>query len=166
MKVDFLAEYPQFIETIAGWVFAEWGRLRPGMTLENAIADFRQRAVKNQIPLSLIAIEGTEVIGCISLKSEEDITRPGLTPWIGGAYVREDWRGKGVGEAMITAVENLAYNLGYDELYLSAAGAEGFYSGLGWQVFERVQAEGEDVAVMVRKLEEGDAGKSAAAPLE
>lgn len=159
MRIAYLADHPQHIATVAGWIFSQWGHLRPGMTLEHSIQEFSRRAVKTQIPLTAIALEGEEVIGCVSLKDEEAITRPGLFPWVGGAFVREDWRGKGVGEALLEALAGLAADFGCTELYLSASAASDYYEALGWELFEQIPSEGEMVKVLVRHLAPEDAAQ-------
>ena len=152
VTIEYLADHPHHAETIARWVFEEWGSLRPDLTLAKVTADFRDRAVKDRIPLALIAIQGDEVIGCMNLKESEELTLPGLSPWIGAVYVRPDRRGMGIGAELIRAAEAVARSLGVSMLYLSATDAEGFYERLGWKVHARCLSQGEEVAVMVRQL--------------
>lgn len=152
MHIDYLANCQQHTATIAGWVFAEWGYLRPGFTLENATREFRERAVTDRIPLALVAVDGTEVIGCINIKLSEDLTQPGLSPWIGALYVRPDWRGKSVGSQLLAFAENAAARLGIRALYLSATDALAFYERRGWVVLSRHFLQGEHVCVMLKHL--------------
>lgn len=152
MKVEYLAHFPEHIDMISHWVFGEWGALRPELTLAQVVSDFQARAVTDRIPLALVAIDGDEVVGCLNLKESEDITKPGLSPWVGAVYVREDRRGQGVGKALMLAGDEAARRLGVTQLYLSATEAEGFYQSLGWCVLERLNCGGEQVVVMVKRL--------------
>lgn len=152
MNVAYLADFPHHAETIAGWVFDAWGYLRPELTLAGARAEFEARAVKDRIPLALIAVDGEEVVGCLNIKEHEDMTRSGLSPWLGAVYVREDQRGRGIGLRLVRAAEDVARALGVSALYLSATEAESFYARQGWTVLERCLSQGEAVAVMVKCL--------------
>ncbi len=155
MHIDYLANCQQHTDTIAGWVFAEWGYLRPGFTLENATREFRERAVIERIPLALVALDGAEVIGCINIKLSEDLTLPGVTPWIGALYVRSDWRRKSVGSQLLAFAESVAARLGIRALHLSATDALAFYERRGWGVLSRHFLQGEHVCVMVKYCQDG-----------
>lgn len=148
----FLADHPHHAETLAGWAHAEWGYLAPEDSLEASIARFNSRAVRDRIPLCLIALEGNEPVGCVVLKPSEDITCVGLTPWLGALYVRHDRRGHGIAGNLIRFALGAAKNLGLPRLYLSTVSAETLYQRHGWQVIDRFESVGEHVALMCREV--------------
>lgn len=152
MRIEYLADHPQVIDLLAQWAHDEWAYLRPGITREQVADEFRERAVKDRVPITLLVMTDQDVVGTISIKAHENATRPGLSPWIGGVYVRSDWRGKGLGKLMMSAAEVEARRLGLQALHLSATDAQAFYEKLGWQVIERRQCQGEDIAVMRKQL--------------
>jgi GNAT superfamily N-acetyltransferase len=147
----FLADHPHLAETLAGWAYAEWGHLVPEDTLEASIVRFKSRAVRESIPLCLIALEAGEPVGCVVLKPAEEITRVGLTPWLGALYVRHDRRGRGIAGHLIGFALGVAKNLGLPRLYLSTVSAEALYRRHGWQVLDRFGSAGEHVALMCRE---------------
>lgn len=149
----FLADHPHLAGTLAGWAHAEWGHLLPEDSLEASVERFKQRAVRDHIPLSLIALEGGEPVGCVVLKPSEDITCVGLTPWLGALYARPDRRGHGIAGRLIQFALGVAKNLGLPRLYLSTVNAEALYRRHGWQVIDRFESAGEHVALMCRECD-------------
>lgn len=120
-------------------------------------ADFtrviRSRAVRDRVPLTLIALAGDPLVGTVSLKLHEASTDAQLSPWIGGLLVDALWRGKGLGAALQGAAERAAAALGYARLHLSCeANVEDFYLRLGWALMERKQSCGDLVALMKKDL--------------
>lgn len=153
IEIAYLADHPEHTETIARWLQDAFGHLRPEVTLDDTIATFRERAVKDRIPLTLIALEGGELVSTVSLKAEEPFTDKTLGPWVGGVYTREDKRGLGIAFQLMERLQQIALTLGHPRLYLSAVEAESLYRRLGWQTIDRVDSLGEEVALMEKVLE-------------
>lgn len=155
MQIDYLASYPELIPELTELLFAEWQDLylAAGLSQADLAAALQERAVRDRIPLTLVAIEHGQLVGAGSIKLSEDGTRVGLTPWLAGIYVKEDQRGKGLGIQIVTALEQIARELGVPRLYLSADNAEHFYLKLGWQVLDKVESFGvREVALMSKDL--------------
>ena len=67
--------------------------------------------------------------------------------------MRADWRSRGIGSALVRAVEKQARLNGAAELFLYTYDAVGFYRALDWTVRERfVDNHGEACTLMVREL--------------
>ena len=152
IEYGFLADHPQLAETLAMWAHAEWGHLAPEDTLADSVERFRLRAVRGRIPLCLVALEQHEAVGCVVLKTAEEITRGGLTPWLGALYVRPDRRGYGIASHLIQFALGVAKELGLSRLYLSTVDSEALYRRHGWQPVERFVSGGESVVLMCREL--------------
>lgn len=155
MQIDYLAAYPGLIPELTELLFAEWQDLylAAGLSQADLAAALQERAVRDRIPLTLVAIDDGQLVGAGSIKLSEDGTRVGLTPWLAGIYVKEDQRGKGLGVQIVAALEQIARELGVQRLYLSADNAEHFYLKLGWQVLDKVESLGvRDVALMSKDL--------------
>jgi N-acetylglutamate synthase-like GNAT family acetyltransferase len=68
-------------------------------------------------------------------------------------YVKDAYRGSGIGASIVRALEAKASELGVTTMYLSVGAAEEFYGRLGWTVLDRVNSYGvKDVALMTRTL--------------
>ncbi len=143
-----LADYPQLIETVARWHFDEWGALSPGATLEAWTEQIRETATPSGMPATFLALDDDALLGTDSLVANDMETRPDLTPWLAGVFVRPESRGTGVGAALVTRAVAEAAALGVARLYLYTHAARGFYERLGWRAIDSAFYEGQDVTIM------------------
>ena len=157
MQIKFLADYPHFAEPLADYHYEEWKDILPWWTHAAALEELRDHTHRWTIPTTLIAIEGDQLLGSASLV-HEDLTEedlPGLaslTPWLASVFVVPDWRGQGMGSALVEAVTDLAQSLKVPRLHLFTAGQEAFYARLGWSVLKQVEHHGQPGVVMVKEL--------------
>ena len=75
-------------------------------------------------------------------------TRPDLTPWLAGLFVRSASRGLGVGSLLARHAVSAAAAMGVARLYLYTHAAHDFYERLGWRALEPAIYEGQDVTIM------------------
>ncbi len=155
MRVENLSEHRDAIPELAQLLYAEWQDLyvAAGLGLPDLIAALEARTLTDGIPLTLVAVHDNTVVGCGSLKLKEAGTRDGLSPWVGGLYVKAGHRGKGVGTLLLRALELKAGALGISALYLSADSAVEFYQRNGWRILENVKSFGvRNVSLMTKDL--------------
>ncbi len=153
--IDYLANHKELIPEITGLLYGQWADLfsAAGITKENVAELLVERAVTDKLPIAMVAQCDGVLAGTGSIKLAEPGTRPGLSPWLAGMLVKDDYRGSGIGAAIVRALEAKASDLGVAAMYLSVGAAEAFYLGLGWTVIDRVSSYGvKDVAVMTRRL--------------
>lgn len=155
--IDYLANHSKLIPELSTLLYNEWADLyqAAGLTKQDLTNALELRCATNQLPLTLVAVaEDGQLLGAGSIKLDESGTKEGLSPWLGGIYIKEQQRGLGLGALIVTALENKARELGVSALYLSADTAEGFYQKLGWFVLERLESHGvRDVVLMSKTLE-------------
>ncbi|MFN6969704.1 MAG: GNAT family N-acetyltransferase [Rheinheimera sp.] len=156
IRVDYLANHRALIPELSTLLYHEWADLyqAAGLSKQDLTTALIQRCVTNQLPLTLVVLaEDGQLLGAGSIKLDEPGTKQGLSPWLGGIYIKEQQRGLGLGALIVTALEQKACALGVAALYLSADTAEGFYQRLGWQVLERLDFLGvRDVVLMTKQL--------------
>jgi N-acetylglutamate synthase-like GNAT family acetyltransferase len=152
MIIEYLADHRDVIPTIARWSYEEWSYLHPERTLSDVKRLISEGSNKEQIPISLVAIDKGKVIGWIALKTSDFKPRPDLSPWLAGLYVDKPQRRKGVGTKLVHEIEKLAARLGVSKLYLVTDNAEKFYSKLGWSVLERTVSQGISVIVLEKDI--------------
>ena len=157
MKIDYLADHPAFIPALSEWFLGEWRGFYGDRPWEEVAETFYRRLNRGVVPLALVAFEGERPLGTISLLEESISTRKHLTPWLGGLYIREEERRRGLGRRLIEAAVGEAGRLGIGQLFIGIRKAEDYYLRLGWEVFERIDYYGEGITIMRLDLRQGEA---------
>lgn len=153
--IDYLANHKELIPEIADLSYGEWTALfqSAGVSKRQLAVILEERAVTDRLPITVVALSGGVLMGTGSIKMAEPGTREGLSPWLAGMYVKEAYRGTGVGALIVQALEAKAAELGVPALYLSVGKVQQFYERLGWTVLERVDSYGvKEVALMTKNL--------------
>jgi GNAT superfamily N-acetyltransferase len=148
MKIEYLADRPEFIPTLAEWQHQEWGALRPGEVVEGRAARLRGWCGRGQIPLTVVAVSEGELLGSASLIEHDMDDRLELTPWLAGVFVAPGHRRQGIGAALVGRIINEARELGIPKLYLYTVKSTSFYAGLGWSEMEQTSYRGKNVTIM------------------
>jgi GNAT superfamily N-acetyltransferase len=139
MQISYLADYPQYLPTVAGWIFDEWGWEMPGSTLEGIRAEFSLHLNRDCIPLTLLALVEQQPVGTASIFRHDMDIRMDLTPWLAAVYVAPEFRGQAIGSQLVRGIEAAAIRLQLERLYLFTPDQEAFYARLGWSVLEKVE---------------------------
>lgn len=95
--------------------------------------------------------DGVPVGTCLLVPSEIEPNHD-VSPWLAGLFVAPEYRGQGVGEALVRAIEQQARTRGFARLFLYTISAVGFYEKLGWAVIDRTIWKGSDTALMACAL--------------
>lgn len=148
MTIEYLADHPEAIPTLAEWQHAEWGHTRPGDTAEKRAGRLRKFSNRDRIPLTVVALEGTEVLGAASLIEHDMETRKELSPWLAGVFVGEPYRRRGIGAELVRRIMTDAGKLKVPLLYLYTVHSERLYASLGWTLLERTSYLSHDVVIM------------------
>jgi predicted N-acetyltransferase YhbS len=136
-QIVLLREQPQHLTTIAEWIHRQWwsGTDTP---VESIARWLNTHLGESGFPATFVAVLGGEAVGSVSLHETEAEDRPAYRPYLGALFVKPGHRGRGLGQALVRAVEVHAGQLDYTVIYLNAADATaGLYERLGWQVVER-----------------------------
>lgn len=152
ITIESIKHHPQHLDQVAGWVFSEWGNTFAGSSLEAIRERIAKRMREDEIPLTLVALEESELVGTVSIKINDMDTRPELTPWLAGVYVKDEARGRGIGSIMVAGAEEKAVKLGIQKLYLFTPSRRAFYERMGWSFMEDTEYHGERVTLMSKNL--------------
>ena len=152
MRIEHLTDQEPLIRELAQLHFNEWGRFRPGETIEARTARLRACCGKGSIPTVVVGILGSELCGSAMLVAQDMDAHPELTPWLAGVYVKPQYRRHGVASALIARIAEEARALGAPQLYLYTDRSELIYARLGWSVLERRLYKGIGVSVMSKEL--------------
>jgi len=152
VQIETLAGHPEWMGLLAGWHFAEWHRLYPEWTIETAQEELTRHSDPNRIPLTLVAVDGNEAVGSVSLVEKDLAGWDHFKPWLASLYVRPDRRGQGIGKLLVWRAVAEARRLDFTELYLFTPGQQAFYAALSWRFIAHTAAAGEPVSVMSIRL--------------
>ena len=152
MQIEFLADRPEFVHTLAEWHFREWAYLRPGDSVANRIRLLHERSGRRELPITFVASSGGKLLGSAMLINHEMDTRPQYTPWLAGLFVAPSHRQHGVGRALTRHVISEAAARRFDRLFLFTPTVEAFFSHLGWSIVERTCYRDADVTIMSHQV--------------
>jgi predicted N-acetyltransferase YhbS len=129
MSIDHLCHHPEHIPLMAAWVHgAFWTRSGKNVDFVRdllILADDPER-----IPLSLLAQVDGVPAGTVQLIACDSKARPDLTPWLAAMFVAPEFRGRGIGLALVGRLIADANRLGCKEVFLETDIPE-FYAHQG-----------------------------------
>lgn len=155
VDINYLADQPQHVDTLAAWHFAQWSYMHPGQVVQDRINEFQQHLGKRQVPTTFVATENGVLFGSASLTADDLPPRNELTPWLASVYVDPPHRGRGVASALVRRVAEEAKSIGFERFYLFTPDAAPLYARLGWEEFERMKYGGEEITLMRLELQPG-----------
>jgi N-acetylglutamate synthase-like GNAT family acetyltransferase len=155
MSIAYLADHPEHLPIVAGWVYGYWGHLLPGVNLEMIERRFHTRLNRDALPLTVIGLAEGQPVGTASLALEDMSTRPDLSPWLASVYVVPACRGRGIGSSLVQAAEEAARRLNIARLYLFTPDRQSFYARMGWAPLEQTEYRGESVVIMSKSFVAG-----------
>ena len=138
VAIDHLLRHAHLTEEVARLIHAEFWADRPGgMTEADLVAHLGRATDPSRIPLSLIALDGADLVGTVNLIDNDDAKRAHLHPWLAAMVVKAAYRGQGIGTRLVLALLGEATRLGYPRVYFGTDGP-GFYARLGAELHEQV----------------------------
>ncbi|MDB6104021.1 MAG: family N-acetyltransferase [Gammaproteobacteria bacterium] len=140
-RIEQLAERPDLLPVVAAWIYQEWWTAVDGASVGTLTDLLRAHLVPHQMPLTLVASLEMLPVGTATLLVHDVGTEQWseLSPWLAAVYVAPEFRHRGIGAALVSAIAAKARALGVEALYLQTVGSEKFYAHLGWQVLHRAE---------------------------
>ena len=152
MQIVHLSERPTYIKLIAGWLYDEWGYLRPHSSLDSAVKKIEIRVDGKDIPSIFVAELDGKPVGTVSLVEHDLEIRPELSPWLASLYVHKDFRRQGIGSRLIIFFESFAKELNIEKVYLYTPNQQKLYTSLGWTEREELEYLGRKVTIMEKDI--------------
>ena len=141
MRIGHLIDSPDIAPILAKWFIDEWGPWYGPNGQGNAESDLAECSSKNKLPICLIAVdENGQMLGTAALKTKSVGSELGVGPWLAAVLVSQEHKGKGVGTALVKAIEEEAARLNFPSIYTSTDTAEGILVRRGWHAFGTTQA--------------------------
>lgn len=138
ITIDFLADHPDTIPTLAKWFRDQWPDYYADMSQEEMELDFLEDASHDRLPIRLVAFESSELAGTIILRKSNTEMPPGFQPELGGLYVVESHRGHGIATELVRAGMKVALDQGYESVFATTMAAAGILERLGWVFIKTV----------------------------
>ena len=136
LRIVHLAEAPEAAPTLARWFVAEWAPWYGPGGAGDAEADLAACRSREALPICLVALsDGGDVLGTAALKTDSVGSELGVGPWLAAILVGPAHRRRGVGSALVAAIEGEAARLGFAAIYTSTDAAAAMLERRGWQAF-------------------------------
>lgn len=148
IRVKPLAMHPEHVRTVAYLLHNEWGKLAAWSDPVGLEHSLQERCTALKAPIALVALNGDNVAGSVSLTRNELPHHPEWEFWVSDVIVAPDQRGRGIGRLMMNAIVSQATALGISDLYLYTPDQKIYYHNLGWSVIGMDNANGENNTVM------------------
>ena len=134
LRIDHLSQVPDAAETLERWFISEWMPWYGPEGEGDAKCDLAECSSRDALPLCLVARSSDgELLGTASLKAESVGSELGVGPWRAAVLVAKQHQGRGVGTALVAAIEKEGARLGFDSLYTSTDTADRILQRRGWR---------------------------------
>ena len=132
-----LADAVATIPLLTRLFIEEWGPYYGPDGPGDAEKDLHECCNRDDLPIALVALDndGT-VLGTAALKKESVGSELGLGPWLAAFYVPIEHRKRGIGSALVEAIENKARYFGFESIFVSTDAAENTIRRRGWTVLD------------------------------
>jgi predicted N-acetyltransferase YhbS len=139
MQIAHLVHHTHLINATAQLIYDEfWVDVIDGMSVADLVAHLKTVSAPPCIPISLIALIDGELVGTVNLIENDDANRKHLRPWLAAMVVRAEYRGQGIGTALVKALLAQARAINISTIYFGTDGP-GFYERIGAIKYEYVR---------------------------
>ncbi|WP_374302766.1 GNAT family N-acetyltransferase [Ferrovibrio sp.] len=136
LLISDLRDRPAYADAVARRIWAAFWRHKD-VPLADIRAGIARHMEADGLPFTLVAEQGGDVCGTVSVIASDEPARLDLTPWIAALWVDEDARGRGVARALLQDAAARCKALGVETLFLTARPhLRGFYEGLSWRAID------------------------------
>ncbi|NMM64578.1 GNAT family N-acetyltransferase [Clostridium sp. P21] len=147
--IEHLADHKEHIDTVTNWLWKEFGKENNREFFESII---KNSLIKDKLPLTFIALEDNELVGTIGLWRSDLVSRQDLFPWLSALFVKEDCRGKRIGQKLQNFLVEYCREAGYKELFLYTDLCN-YYEKTGWEYLDDgVEYSGQYLKIYKKEL--------------
>lgn len=131
-----LHERKSLYPILAYWSYNNWYQGRD-VPFRYVLQEYRRRADAGTLPYSFVACLGDLPVGMVSIKFNDMLKRPDLSPWLSALYVTPEYRNTGIAELLISAVIQDCADNGIRRIFLFADSRHleklvNYYTRRGW----------------------------------
>lgn len=136
--IGYLADHLAAIPTLVQWFREQWPDYFAKRSDEEIANDFKTEANFGGLPVRLVAFAEGELAGTITLRELAFDELSEYSPGLGGLFVLERHRRKGIGSELVKAGTKLAQRQGYQRVYVATLAARGIMERQGWRLIKEV----------------------------
>ncbi len=152
LVIEPLAAHRDVLPVLAQWFEREWPAYYGAGGRGNARDDLESFASEDRLPVGVVAFRDGALCGVAALKATSVASHAHLSPWAAAGLVEPSRRGRGVGTALLAALENVARRFGFPFVYCGTSSAESLLKRRDWELLERVRHEGQDLGIYRKAL--------------
>jgi len=151
IEIHDLADRPEWFDTVAGWLHAQWWAAR-GASPADVVRALAPHLGPDPLPATFVATVEGQAAGTASLILSETPDRPACRPSLAALFVMPGYRRRGIGRLLVRTVERrVAIDLGGERLFLNTVEKADYYRALGWREQE-IDYDGRGTTIMRRDL--------------
>ena len=165
VHISYLVDHPEYIPQLAQWLFEEWDSILGEATPDARVKKLQAHLNRDKLPIAWVAHANDQVVGTAALRVHDLQGREDLTPWLGGVFVRSDFRRQGIGATLCARVEDEARSRGIQTLYLFTLDKQAWFSRLGWTVPGPCVWQERPGDIMCKQLQTANQAMQPTAPL-
>ncbi|ADL50816.1 GNAT family N-acetyltransferase [Clostridium cellulovorans] len=148
---EHLADHKEYLDNVIEWLWKEFGNEDNYGFWESIVKNSLR---KNQLPLTFIALMDNQLVGTVGLWRSDLLSRQDLYPWLSALFVKEQYRGKNIGQELQRFLIDYCREKGYEELFLYTDICN-YYEKTGWQYLDDgIEYSGESIKIYKKELSE------------
>ncbi len=163
MRIDFLKNNPVFALRLAELCGNEWEHLYVDWDRAVALRELESQRADGRLPLSLVAIEGNELLGMVSLVFDDLPGYEHLNPWLASLFILPEHRSRGAGSQLVSEAEKLLVLNRVSRAYLFTESASSFFEKIGWSAMAKASSNNHPVVILTKDFSNLDDGCEARA---
>jgi RimJ/RimL family protein N-acetyltransferase len=152
ITIGFLADHLDTIPMLVSWFRDQWPDYYVNWSQAEMEQDFLEDTSRDRLPSRLVAFESNQLVGTIILRENGNETLPEYQPELGGLYVVESHRGRGIATELVRSGMKLALDQGYATVSATTVLAAGILNRLGWEFIKTVIHSDGELALYRCKL--------------
>lgn len=151
LTIEHLADHKEYLNDVTECIWKEFGEEDNYAFWESIV---KRSLQKDKLPLTFVALVDNKFAGTVGLWRADLLSRQDLYPWLSALFVKEEYRGKRIGQELQKFLINYCQEKGYKEIFLYTDLCN-YYEKTGWQYIEDgIEYSGGSMKIYKQELSE------------